>query len=431
MHDERLRCGWHIPCRLGASRSFLSFAFHGPRSHPRTGSWLLEGTPRIRRVVASPNIDRVCRLFRVRCIRGVCFHVVVAHVPTSATSLFGFFCSRVVSTCVPSTCSHSPSRGVLGFGWTDAPHIFIGASSSRRLGCDMKTSLAARHSFRISPSASCTCFPGLPFRTSNSRLMRSSITASSCSLRPSRFRTCLASACVLTPSTTRPKHTSHRTCVSSTFPFHSLFFFTVPRNPLRSPRRFAGRAFAFVPGPSHASFPSLRRACHAPSLSSAARAPRTRRRYERDTRPPSSTRTQADTPTRWHLHPRAHGAGATPTPSPGLCRGSRYTPSRPVLPGRSRCTPFRSQLVPRADTPLLARWLALPSRYTPFASLSGRRRSSRETETGCEEKGPSFPALFFHGCDAWLQVNRMQGLLDQGHARGWNVSSPWTGRISG
>lgn len=91
MHDERLRCGWHIPCKLGASRWFLSFAFHGRRSHPRIGSWLLEGTPRIRRVVASPNIDRVCRLYHVRCIRGVCFHVVVAHVPTSATSLFGFF----------------------------------------------------------------------------------------------------------------------------------------------------------------------------------------------------------------------------------------------------------------------------------------------------------------------------------------------------
>lgn len=40
------------------------------------------------------------------------------------------------------------------------PHILMGASSSKRIGCCMKMSLAFTHSILISPSSNCTCFPG-------------------------------------------------------------------------------------------------------------------------------------------------------------------------------------------------------------------------------------------------------------------------------
>jgi hypothetical protein len=42
-----------------------------------------------------------------------------------------------------------------------APQILIGASNSKRFGCDMQISFAMRQMARISFSASCTCFPGL------------------------------------------------------------------------------------------------------------------------------------------------------------------------------------------------------------------------------------------------------------------------------
>lgn len=41
-----------------------------------------------------------------------------------------------------------------------SPQILMGASSSKRMGCCMKMSLAFTHSILISPSNSCTCFPG-------------------------------------------------------------------------------------------------------------------------------------------------------------------------------------------------------------------------------------------------------------------------------
>lgn len=44
----------------------------------------------------------------------------------------------------------------------------------------MKISFAVKHSWRISCSVNCTCFPGLPFLTSNSRSIISSRIASSC-----------------------------------------------------------------------------------------------------------------------------------------------------------------------------------------------------------------------------------------------------------
>lgn len=73
------------------------------------------------------------------------------------------------------TRSHSHTRPS-----THAPQIFIGASSSSRLGCDMKISFAVTHSSLISGSDSCTCFPGRPFRTSSRRSIISSMAGSSC-----------------------------------------------------------------------------------------------------------------------------------------------------------------------------------------------------------------------------------------------------------
>lgn len=262
----------------------------------------------------------------------------------------------------------------------------------------MKTSLAARHSFRISPSASCTCFPGLPFRTSNSRLMRSSITASSCSLRPSRFRTCLASAYVPTSSTTRPKHASHHTCVSSTstFPFHTLFF--LPFHETLSVRHVVSPVVRSPSFLDRRLRPSLRffvRVTHHLS----------RPRHERRGRADDTNATRGRRGPRRHTHSQA----LTPT-CPWLTHHT-LSPSGPAE---------------GADTPLLARCLALPSRYTPFPSLSGRRRFSRETKRDGRDRAQPIPALFFHVCDAWLQVNRMQSFLDQGHAGGWNVNSQLT-----
>lgn len=62
----------------------------------------------------------------------------------------------------------------------------MGASSSRRLGCWRKISLATVHSWRISVSMSWTCLPGpgLPWRNSNSLLITSSSTAGSMSPCP-------------------------------------------------------------------------------------------------------------------------------------------------------------------------------------------------------------------------------------------------------
>src|ERR1044072_1528640 len=47
------------------------------------------------------------------------------------------------------------------------PHILIGASSSKSIGCFKKISLETTQSFLISASESCTCFPGLPLTSSN------------------------------------------------------------------------------------------------------------------------------------------------------------------------------------------------------------------------------------------------------------------------
>jgi len=57
---------------------------------------------------------------------------------------------------------------------------FMGASSSSRMGCEMKISRALVHRKRISVSKSCTCLPGLLPRTSKSRSMMES-KSTSCS----------------------------------------------------------------------------------------------------------------------------------------------------------------------------------------------------------------------------------------------------------
>lgn len=59
------------------------------------------------------------------------------------------------------------------------PQILIGASSSSKLGCWRKISLEAKHNCLISASESWTCFPGRANRTSVSRRIMSSSTASS------------------------------------------------------------------------------------------------------------------------------------------------------------------------------------------------------------------------------------------------------------
>jgi hypothetical protein len=51
---------------------------------------------------------------------------------------------------------------------------FMGASSSRRMGCEMKISRALVQRYRISVSNNCTCLPGLLPRTSNSLSMMES-----------------------------------------------------------------------------------------------------------------------------------------------------------------------------------------------------------------------------------------------------------------
>jgi hypothetical protein len=50
----------------------------------------------------------------------------------------------------------------------ETEHTLIGASSSRRIGCEMKISRALVQRNLISCSRSCTCLPGLLPRTSNS-----------------------------------------------------------------------------------------------------------------------------------------------------------------------------------------------------------------------------------------------------------------------
>ena len=72
---------------------------------------------------------------------------------------------------------HDWGRGIEREG--GIPQILMGAWSSRRLGCWMKISRAARQSCRISDSDNWTCFPGRASRTSKSRLMMSSNTAGS------------------------------------------------------------------------------------------------------------------------------------------------------------------------------------------------------------------------------------------------------------
>jgi len=59
------------------------------------------------------------------------------------------------------------------------PQILIGASSSSKLGCWRKISLEAEQSCLISASDNWTCFPGRDNRTSVSRRIMSSSTASS------------------------------------------------------------------------------------------------------------------------------------------------------------------------------------------------------------------------------------------------------------
>ena len=61
------------------------------------------------------------------------------------------------------------TRGAGTLGRADAPQIFIGASSSSRMGWLMKISLAFVHRNRISASPSWTCFPGRFPRTFASR----------------------------------------------------------------------------------------------------------------------------------------------------------------------------------------------------------------------------------------------------------------------
>jgi len=72
------------------------------------------------------------------------------------------------------------------------PQILIGASSSNKLGCCKKISLAVEHSWRISVSDSWTCFPGR-LRTSRSRLIMSSKTACSISAKHKQKSTLLFS----------------------------------------------------------------------------------------------------------------------------------------------------------------------------------------------------------------------------------------------
>ncbi len=81
----------------------------------------------------------------------------------------------------PPRCCNPPGGAV------NAPQILMGASSSSKLGCDMKISFAVRHRCLISCSVSCTCLPGRLCRTSRSRSMTSSSWLSS--IRPGSLPT--------------------------------------------------------------------------------------------------------------------------------------------------------------------------------------------------------------------------------------------------
>lgn len=87
---------------------------------------------------------------------------------------------------VPTGASRSPRH---------SPQILMGASSSSRLGWDMKVSLAVKHSSLISFSESCTCLPGLPFRTSSRRSMMSSTAA--VSMMDTALRGAASAACAV------------------------------------------------------------------------------------------------------------------------------------------------------------------------------------------------------------------------------------------
>lgn len=55
---------------------------------------------------------------------------------------------------------------------------FIGASSSSRMGCEMKISRALVHRYRISVSSNCTCLPGrLPLTSRRRSMMESRSTS--------------------------------------------------------------------------------------------------------------------------------------------------------------------------------------------------------------------------------------------------------------
>lgn len=64
---------------------------------------------------------------------------------------------------------------------------FMGASSSSRMGCEMKISRALVHRYLISVSNSCTCLPGLLPRTSNSLSMIESRSISVSAIAVARY----------------------------------------------------------------------------------------------------------------------------------------------------------------------------------------------------------------------------------------------------
>ena len=70
--------------------------------------------------------------------------------------------------------NHAGQHQVIGMLAVEGKPTLIGASSSSKIGCDMKISLAFVHKKRISVSLSCTCFPGRFPLTSNSFSMMAS-----------------------------------------------------------------------------------------------------------------------------------------------------------------------------------------------------------------------------------------------------------------
>lgn len=122
-----------------AGRWSLATACRDQRSRPGTGSWPREGSRHTRTGGAGHSTGRG---YRHRSALGVstCYTVIGAH------------CHRAA-----------------GAGLT-----LMGASSSSRMGCEMKISRALVQRYLISVSSSCTCLPGRLPLTSRSRSMMES-----------------------------------------------------------------------------------------------------------------------------------------------------------------------------------------------------------------------------------------------------------------